>query len=243
MENEQVKTTPKAPKAVKVAKTAPAKKESIEAQIFDIKGKETGTVALNKEIFGKKNNPALIAQYVRVYLQNQRQGTVATKTRSEVVGSTRKIYRQKGTGGARHASRKAPIFVGGGVTFGPQPRTFSLSMNKKQKKQALFIALSAKADENAVKVLDENVADMKPKTKTVSEFLKAVKLTGRKVMFVLPQVTKNSLVLSARNIPNIEIVQANTINPYAVLNTRQLIFVGDALTKLEEHFTQTNETE
>ncbi len=239
METDEIKKVTKTPKATKPE----PKKQSIEAQVVDLKGKETRKLALNEELFGKKDNPALIAQYVRVYLQNQRQGTVSTKTRSEVVGTTKKIYRQKGTGGARHGSKKAPIFVGGGVTFGPKPREFALSMNKKQKKQALFIALSSKAKEQAIKVLDDKVEDMKPNTKTIAAFINAIKVTGKKVMFVMPQVSRNGFVLSVRNIPNVEIMQASTINPYAVLNTKQLIFVGDALTKLEEHFTTTNETE
>lgn len=235
METEQVKKTTKASKPA-------TKKVSLEAPVYDLKGKSTGTVNLSEVLFGKKENKALIAQYMRVYLTNQRQGTVATKTRSEVVGSTKKIYRQKGTGGARHGSRKAPIFVGGGVTFGPQPREFSLTMNKKQKKQALFVALSVKAKEQAVKIL-EDVSDMKPKTKDVSAFMKAIKVEGKKVMFVLPKVEKKGFVLSARNIDNVNIVQADTINPYTVLNARELIFVGDAMKKLEEHFIHTNETE
>ena len=235
METEQKKKTQKAPKALKSNK--------LEAQVYDLNGKSSGTVALNEEIFGRKSNPALIAQYIRVYLTNQRQGTVATKTRSEVVGTTKKIYRQKGTGGARHGSRKAPIFVGGGVTFGPQPREFSLSMNKKQKRQALFIALSTKVQEQAVKILDEDIASIKPKTKTIADFMKTLSIEGRKVMFVLPQIARNGFVLSARNLPNVEIAQADTINPYAILNTNELVFVGGALKKLEEHFVKTNETE
>lgn len=238
MESEQVKKSPKTVKTPKVEKKA-----TLEAQVFDMKGKASGTVNLREEIFGKKENKALIAHYMRVYLTNQRQGTVATKTRSEVVGTTKKIYRQKGTGGARHGSRKAPIFVGGGVTFGPQPREFSLSMNKKQKRQALFVALSTKAKENAVRILTEDGADMKPKTKVIADFINAVKIEGKKILFVLPKVTRNGFVLSARNIPEVEIVQADTINPYAVLHTKELIFVGDAMKKLEEHFISTHETE
>ncbi len=236
METQHIKKTTKTSKAA-------APKSKLEAQVLDLKGKVTGTIALNEKIFGQKNNPTLIAQYIRVYLQNQRQGTVATKTRSEVVGTTKKIYRQKGTGGARHGSRKAPIFVGGGVTFGPQPRTFSLSMNKKQKKQALFIALSSKAKENAIKILDDNIAEMKPKTKIIADFLKVADIDERKVLFVLPKVSREGFVLSARNISNSSLIQADTLNPYAVLNTRQLVFVGDALQKLEEHFITSNETE
>ena len=233
METEQTKKIQK----------ATAKKTHLEAHVYDLKGKSTGTATLKEEIFGQKNNPALISQYMRVYLTNQRQGTVATKTRSEVVGTTKKIYRQKGTGGARHGSRKAPIFVGGGVTFGPQPREFSLSMNKKQKKQALFIALSTKAKDHSVKILNDKTEDVKPKTKMIADFMKAVEVEGKKVMFVLPRISRNGFVLSARNIPNVEIAQADTINPYAILNTNQVIFVGDALKKLEEHFIKTNETE
>src|SRR3989338_3928790 len=113
-----------------------------EVNIYSLSGKQTGTEELQKEMFELKDNPELIAQYVRVYLYNQRQGTVSSQTRSEVTGTSQKVYRQKGTGRARHGAAKANLFRGGGVTFGPKPREFSMSLNKKQKLKTLFITLS-----------------------------------------------------------------------------------------------------
>ena len=222
-------------------KKSAAKKESKATKEFSIKmfgidGTEKEPVTVPATIFGQKENKALIAQYIRVYLQNQRMGTSSSKTRGEVIGSTRKIYKQKGTGGARHGSNKANVFRGGGVTFGPTPRDYSRDMNKKQKKQALFISLSMKLKENAIMALEGAAIEMKPKTKEVSIFLKSLKLNSKKVLVVLPNVAKNGLLLSARNIPNVEITQSSTVNPYAVLNNKKIIFVGDALKTLEKHF-------
>lgn len=210
-------------------------------QVFALDGKEKASLELPKEIFGQKENKALIAQYIRVYLQNQRQGTATAKTRGEVIGSTRKIYRQKGTGGARHGSRKAPIFVGGGVAFGPTLRDYSRDMNKKQKKQALFISLSMKLKEGAVFGIDGACLDMKPRTKEVASFFESRKITNKKILVILPEMTKNGFVKSARNITNVELIQSSTVNPYAVLHHNKIIFVGDALKKLETHFLGKNE--
>lgn len=229
------------------AKKPAAKKESkavkgLSIKMFALDGAEKEPVQVSEEIFGQKENKALIAQYIRVYLQNQRMGTANAKTRGEVIGSTRKIYRQKGTGGARHGSNKANIFRGGGVTFGPTPRDYSLDMNKKQKKQALFISLSMKMKENAIVGLEGSSLEIKPKTKDVSAFLKSLKIDTKKVLVVLPAVTKNGLMLSARNIPNVEITQSSTVNPYAVLNNKHIVFVGDALKTLESHFLAKHES-
>ncbi len=226
------KPTPKPKAAVK----------ELSIKMYGIDGKEKETIPVSKAVFGQKENKALIAQYVRVYLQNQRMGTASAKTRGEVTGSTKKIYRQKGTGGARHGSRKAALFVGGGVTFGPLPRDYSRDMNKKQKKQALFISLSMKLKENAVMALDGATLEMQPKTKEVSSFLKTLKIDNKKVLVVLPAVTKNGFMLSTRNIPNVEIMQSSTVNPYAVLHHNRIVFVGDALKSLENHFLAKHET-
>src|SRR3989344_6029979 len=126
------------------------KKGSLFAPVYDLKGAKSGTLALPKEVFGTKVNNSLMAQAVRVYLANQRQGNATTKTRGEVQGSSKKIYRQKGTGRARHGSLRAPIFVKGGIVFGPKPRDFSLDLPKKMKRKALFSSLSAKAADSEV---------------------------------------------------------------------------------------------
>jgi len=207
------------------AASKPAKNE---VGIYSLSGKQTGTEKLQKEMFEHADNPALIAQYVRVYLHNQRQGTASAQTRSEVTGTTQKVYRQKGTGRARHGAAKANLFRGGGVTFGPKPRTFSLSLNKKQKKQALFIALSQKAHSKNIRVLDTTEIGKEPKTKKIVAFLKATDLNDKKVLFVLSKVEKNPFVLSTQNIQKVDVIQASTINPYEVLNHSELIFVDDA---------------
>ncbi len=186
-------------------------------------------------IFGQKENNPLIAQYMRVYLQNQRQGTVSTKSRGEVAGTTMKMYRQKGTGRARHGSGKEPIFVGGGVAFGPKPREFSKNLNKKQKKQALYISLSMKAKQKSVMALVKESLSIKPKTKKVADLLKTLKLEGKKVLFIVPKLEKDGFVLSTRNIASATLSGATNLNPYMVFDNEAIIFVGDALTTLENH--------
>lgn len=212
-----------------------------EVNIYALSGKAIGTEKLDKEIFQHKDNSELISQYVRMYLHNQHQGTASTKTRAEVIGSSKKIYRQKGTGRARHSAAKANLFRGGGVTFGPKPRVFSLSINKKQKKQALFITLSQKAKTKNIRILDASDIGASPKTKTVVSFLKEVDLTGKKILFVLSKLEKNPFILSAQNIKSIDIIQASIMNPYEVLNHKEVIFVDDALKTFVSHFAPQHE--
>lgn len=216
-------------------KTETKKASKLEAPVFALDGKSTKSEALPKEIFGHDMNSKLLAQYVRVYQANQRQGNASAQTRADVTGSMQKIYRQKGTGRARHSTAKANLFRGGGVTFGPLVRDFSLSMNKKQKKQALFVSLSQKAKEGAIKVLDAQSMTKEPKTKMVSNALKAMKIEG-KVLVVMPKLEKNALVLSTRNLKNTDITQATTINAYDVINHKEIIFVDDSVTVLTSHF-------
>lgn len=216
-------------------KPSSAKATGIKASVFSFDGKSNGTVSLNKEIFGVKPNKALVAQYIRVYLNNQRQGNASAKTRAEIVGTTKKIWRQKGTGRARHGAPKANLFRGGGVTFGPKPKDFSMSMNKKQKKMALFCALSAKAKDETIKVLEVGNALKKPNTKKIAQLIGVMDITG-KVVFVLSKVENNAFVKSARNIRGVEIIQATTLNAYEVLNHKNMIFVDEALDSLEKHY-------
>ncbi|KKP60695.1 MAG: 50S ribosomal protein L4 [Candidatus Roizmanbacteria bacterium GW2011_GWA2_34_18] len=205
------------------------KKSKLSLSIYDIDGKEQKTIELPKEIFAVSANQSLLAQAVRVYLVNQRQGNVKVKTRSEVIGSTRKIYRQKGTGKARHGAIKAPIFVGGGVAHGPKQKDYNLKFNKKEKKLALYSALSSKLKEKKIIGLDEKALTMKPKTKTVVNFLKVLKLIGKNNLMVMKKMEKNNLVLAMRNIPNIAFVDVNSLNPYLILKSSNLIFVENAL--------------
>jgi len=178
----------------------------------------------------------LLAQAVRVYLANQRQGNASTKTRGEVTGSTRKIYRQKGTGKARHGDIKAPIFVGGGIVGGPRPKNYSLSINKNQKRKAFFGSLSLKLKENKIIVLEDKVLIAKPKTKDIFSFLEAMKQENRRVVFILPKMEKSNFILSARNIKKADIVDAKSLTTYEVLKEGLLIFLESSLEVFTKHF-------
>lgn len=210
-------------------------KKALEAPVYTLDGISTGTESLPEAIFGQEANDKLVAQYVRVYLHNQRQGNASTKTRSEVIGSTQKIWRQKGTGRARHGAPKANLFRGGGVTFGPKPKDVTMSMNKKQKKQALFATLSQKASNGSIRIVDAKDFGNKPKTKTVAVLISTMKVEG-KVLVVLPKLESSAIVKSMRNIKNIDLVQATTINAYEVLNHKELVFIDDAVNVLATHF-------
>lgn len=215
-----------------------SKTAHLEAQVYSLEGTVTGAVALNEEVFGQKPNKALLAQYVRVYLHNQRQGNASAKTRAEVAGTTKKIYRQKGTGRARHGSDKSNLFRGGGATFGPVQHEFQMSMNSKQKRKALYLALTQKRELGGVKVLDATTIAEKPNTKGIVKAL-SLMTQAKKLLFVLSKVEASSFVLSVRNIEGVEIVQAQTLNAYQVLNTREVIFVNDALDTFVSHFITT----
>lgn len=238
--------TKKTPVKTVTKKVTPVKKVSapvsgLSLNVFDLAGKETGSVNLPKEIFDVKTNPKLIAQYVKIYHNNQRQGTAATKTRAMVQFSTRKIYRQKGTGRARHGAKSAPIFVGGGVSFGPQPREYHSSLNKKQRKQALFVALSDALKDNRLSGISDAVLTGAPKTAGVAGFIKTRDLGKKKVLFVLPKMEKNALVLSSRNIPSVELTDAPSLNAYAVLRAGAVVFAETAVNILSTHFLKKNE--
>lgn len=219
-----------------------AEKVSLSVSVFDSKGVKSGTMKLPEEIFGAKISPVLMAQAVRVYLANQRIGGANTKTRGEVIGSTRKIYQQKGTGRARHGARKAPIFRGGGITFGPRTRDFSLIMPQQMKRNALFSALSAKVKDGKVLVV-ENVSGMKGKTKEVSFLLKALNVVDKKnkankVLFV--SSGEEVLMRAARNIDGLTLSLANTLNTYGVMNSKNIIFVKESIELLTKTFLNRN---
>lgn len=205
-------------------------------KVYDIKGNEKSTLPLSESIFGVKANSQLLAQYTRMYLANQRQGTASTKTRGEVTGSTRKIYRQKGTGKARHGSIKAPIFVGGGVVGGPKPRDYSLQMNKKQKRQALLLALTIKQKEGSLIGLEKEASKIEPKTKIVTQFTKVVYPQGNGLLFVLPKMEKNNFVLASRNIPFVTLAEATSLNAFEVLKAKKIVLFEDSLAVFEKHF-------
>ena len=196
----------------------------MEVSVLNIKGQETGRkVTLNESVFGIEPNDHVIYLDVKQFLANQRQGTAKAKERSEHKGSTRKLGRQKGGGGARHGSLKAGTFVGGGNIHGPKPRDYRHKLNKKLKALARFSALSYKAQENAITLVEPFTMDA-PKTKEFLRILANLKANGRKVLFVLPENADN-IYLSSRNLPEVKVITVDEINTYAVMNAYKLVFV------------------
>ena len=169
--------------------------------------------------------------YVKQYLANQRQGTAKSKERSEIAGSTRKLGRQKGGGGARRGDIKSPVLVGGGRVFGPKPRDYRFKLNKKVKVLARKSALSYKAQENAIIVLEDFTFDA-PKTKDFVNITKNLKVDGRKMLLALPEVNKN-VYLSARNLQRTEVMLASNINAYKVLNADVLVLTENSLKTID----------
>lgn len=200
----------------------------MEVSVLNIKGEDTGRkVTLNDAVFGIEPNDHAIYLAVKQYLAAQRQGTAKTKERSEITGSTRKLIRQKGSGGARRGDIKSPVLRGGGRVFGPQPRDYNFKLNKKVKDLARKSALAYKAQENAIVVVEDFTFEA-PKTKQVVEVLKNLQLCGKKVLFVLPGQNKNVL-LSARNIERTAVMTATDLNTYSVLNAGVLVVAESAL--------------
>jgi len=192
--------------------------------VLKIDGSESGKqVVLDENVFGVQPNDHAIYLDVIQYLANQRQGTAKTKDRSEVAYSTKKLGRQKGGGGARHGSLKANIFVGGGRVFGPTPRIYRNKLNKKVKQLARFSALTYKAQENAITVVEPFAMDA-PKTKEFIQILANIKAGDRKVLFVLPANSTN-IYLSSRNLQNVKVITVDEINTYAIMNANSLVFV------------------
>lgn len=209
------------------------RKTGLTTDVFDVNGKVVDKMELPKEIFAAKINRQLLAQAVRVHLANQRQGTSSTKTRGEVAGSTRKIYRQKGTGRARHGSLKAPIFIGGGIVFGPKPRNFSLKLPKKMRPQALISALVSKFNSHNLLIID-NLNHLKAKTAEMIKTLKNLRLgidNGKLTTPILLITTPNqkNLILACRNIQNLTLSPVNLLNSYTVLANQKIIFTKEAL--------------
>jgi len=203
------------------------------ASLFNIKGEKTGTAKLSKEIFAVKASPQLVAQAMRVYLTNQRKARAKVKDRSEVRGSRRKIWSQKGTGRARHGDKYAPIFVGGGVAHGPKgDQNFSLSLSQKMRHRALLLALSAKFNQNqilAIKGLD----NLEPKTKNFAQLIQALKLNDKKVAFVLPK-KEEKITQGVKNLAKGRAVLVNLLNPYQILAQDYLVFMPEAISVLNE---------
>ena len=202
------------------------------AIVVNMSGAKVGEVELSEAVFGIEPNEAVVHAVVKNHLANCRQGTQSALTRAEVSGGGIKPWRQKGTGRARQGSTRAPQWTHGGIVFAPKPRSYRYALNKKVRRLALKSALSAKAAEGNVIVVDDlNVAEIK--TKTVAAFLKAVE--AGKALLVTPEVNMN-VVKSARNIPGVETAPARLINVYDILNAKQLIIDKAALAVIEEVF-------
>lgn len=205
----------------------------MEVSVLDIKGQETGRkVALNDAVFGIEPNDHVLYLDVKQYLANQRQGTAKSKERSEMSGSTRKLGRQKGGGGARRGDINSPVLVGGARVFGPKPRDYRFKLNKKVKILARKSALSYKAQESAIVMLEDFTFEV-PKTKEFLSIIKNLKIEGKKVLFVLPESNKN-VYLSARNLERTNLAIASALNTYSVLNAETLVVTESALKAIEE---------
>ena len=205
----------------------------MEVNVLNLSGKETGAkVQLPESVFGVKPNDHAIYLDVKQYLANQRQGTHKSKQRNEIAGSTRKLHKQKGTGGARAGSIKSPLFNGGGRVFGPQPRDYSFKLNKKLKQVARKSALSYKAQENNVVVLDSVSFDT-IKTKNYVALVNALNVADEKTLLVLPAYN-NNVYLSSRNLKKAKVVVASDLNTYDVLNATKLLLTTDSVKTLEE---------
>lgn len=211
------------------------KSKSVKAPLFSKEGVKKEDISLMPEIFQLPENPALLAQYVRVYLHNKRNQNAHTKTRGEVVGSTRKIYRQKGTGRARHGSIKAPIFVGGGIVFGPQSKNTTLKMNTKQKKRALAVALSKKAQDAQIWCIENDILSMKPQTKAAQKCIDALQVTGRTLCVVHPDKT-DGFSPSVKNIKGISAIHIDGLNAYEALRAKSIVFTQEALEMLKKRY-------
>ena len=196
----------------------------MELSVLKIDGSESGKkVVLDENVFGIEPNDHAIYLDVVQYLNHQRQGTSKTKDRSEVAYSTKKLGRQKGGGGARHGSLKANIFVGGGRVFGPKPRLYRTKLNKKVKSLARCSALSYKAQENAITLVEPFVMEA-PKTNELLSILENVKAGTRKVLVVLPENSTN-IFLSSRNLPEVKVITVDEINTYAIMNANSLVLI------------------
>jgi large subunit ribosomal protein L4 len=205
----------------------------MQLSIINSKGQKTGrTVDLSADIFGVEPNEHAMYLDVKQYLANQRQGTHKSKERAEVARTTKKLKKQKGTGGARAGSMKSPLFKGGGRVFGPKPRDYSFKLNKKLKQLARLSALSVKAKNESITILEPFNMEA-PKTAEFRNLLTAMELKGRRTLIVLPEIDKN-LLLSARNLQQVEVRTADGMSTYDILKADNLVLVESAVSKLDE---------
>jgi len=213
----------------------------MELAVYNINGEVTDKkVTLDDSIFGIKPNEHVIWLDVKQYLANQRQGTHKTKERNEITGSTRKLIRQKGSGGARRGDIKSPLLVGGGRAFGPKPRDYGFKINKKTKVLARKSALSLKAKNDAIVVVEDFDFET-PKTKSFMELTKKLQLADKKLLFVLPSQNKN-IYLSARNLGKVNIITASDINTYKIMDCTNLVITESSVAAIDNHFKVQGET-
>ena len=204
--------------------------------ILNLKGEKVKDTKLNDNVFGIEPNDSVIYDAVVLYNASQRQGTHSTKTRSEVSGGGRKPYKQKGTGNARQGSTRSPQWPGGGIVFGPKPRDYSKKMNKKERRLALKSALSYKAKDKDI-ILLENISMETNKTKDMLNILNTLNIADYKLLLIVNELTDN-VCLSARNLGNVKIVLPTEVNTYDVMNADKLVITMDALQTLEEVLTR-----
>ncbi|MAN27452.1 MULTISPECIES: 50S ribosomal protein L4 [Mesonia] len=209
----------------------------MEVAVLDIKGKETGRkISLSDAVFGVEPNEHAIYLDVKQYLANQRQGTHKAKERAEITGSTRKIKKQKGTGTARAGSIKSPVFRGGGRIFGPRPRSYSFKLNKTLKRLAKKSALSQKAKNNEILVLEDINFDS-PKTKNFTSMLQDLGIEGKKSLFVLGESNKN-VYLSSRNLQTAEVITSSELSTYKILHANNVVFLEGSLEGIESNLSK-----
>lgn len=204
----------------------------MEVNVYNQDGAVAGTRTLNEKIFEAPHRPHMLQEAVKVYLAHQRSGTASTRTRSEVHRTGRKPWRQKGTGRARAGSSRSPIWVGGGNTFGPKPRSFHIKMNKKAKRRALQSALSLRAADGDLMIL-EGISLDGPKTKDMLKTLRALGLGEERTLLVFGMKDDNAL-LSGRNIPWLDMTLADNLTTYRVLRAGKLVMTVEALDRLDE---------
>lgn len=211
-----------------VKKSSAKKTTGLSVPVYSLAGRASGTMSLPKEIFGQKVNKKLLAQALRVYMTNQKTLPGSTKTRGEVRGSTAKIYRQKGTGRARHGSIRAPVFVGGGIVFGPKPRITRLDLPKKMKKASLISALSAKmVDKKIIGLTGIDKASGKTK-----EMVNLLKKLGTGNALIVTGDKQDNVIRAVRNIPGVTSLSVDQLNSYEVLRHQSLVLTKDAVEKL-----------
>jgi len=209
----------------------------MELEVFKIDGsKTTRTVNLDTAIFGIEPNDHAIYLDVKQHLANKRQGTHMAKDRSLISGSTKKLKRQKGTGGARAGDINSPVFVGGGRAFGPHPRDYSFKLNKKLKELARKSALSYKVKDNGITVVEDFNFEQ-PRTKNYLEMLKALNLDSKKTVLVITNPI-NNVTLSSRNIQNAKVLKATTLNTYEIMNANNLIFVESSIEEISKNLSK-----